>query len=112
MNLELSEEKVPYLTQKLHNIVENDRYLFSPRIRTVRAMFSKFRPEPVREPLPPPKVYAPPPLYRGQKAPPRVKSEPRPPATPGSSVAAVVRLIVWCRDCRHQVDPDPAESGC
>jgi hypothetical protein len=23
--------------------------------------------------------------------------------------AARVRLIVWCMDCRHQVEPDPAE---
>jgi hypothetical protein len=48
------------LTQALHDIVENDRYPFSPRIRTLRAILAKLRPEPVREPLPPPKVYAPP----------------------------------------------------
>jgi len=33
-----------------------------------------------------------------------------PPATLGSSAAALVRLIVWCRDCQHQVEPDPAEQ--
>ena len=33
-----------------------------------------------------------------------------PPATLGSSAAAQVRLIVWCRDCRHKVEPDPAEQ--
>jgi hypothetical protein len=22
-----------------------------------------------------------------------------------------VRIIVWCRDCRHQVEPDPAEQA-
>jgi hypothetical protein len=22
-----------------------------------------------------------------------------------------VRLIVWCRECRHQVEPDPAEMA-
>jgi hypothetical protein len=22
-----------------------------------------------------------------------------------------VRLIVWCLDCRHQVEPDPAEMA-
>jgi hypothetical protein len=21
------------------------------------------------------------------------------------------RLIVWCRDCRHQIEPDPAEMA-
>jgi hypothetical protein len=33
------------------------------------------------------------------------------PATLGSSAAAGVRLIVWCRDCRHQVEPDPTEHA-
>ena len=45
-------------SQELHDIVESDRYPFSPRIRTLRAILTKLRPEPVREPLPPPKVYA------------------------------------------------------
>ena len=31
-----------------------------------------------------------------------------PPMTLGAAAAARVRLIVWCRDCRHQVEPDPA----
>jgi hypothetical protein len=48
------------LTQELHDIVESDRYPFSRRIRTMRAILAKLRPEPVREALPPPKVYAPP----------------------------------------------------
>jgi hypothetical protein len=48
------------LIQELHEVVENDRYPFSPRIRTLRAILAKLRPEPVREPLPPPNVYAPP----------------------------------------------------
>jgi hypothetical protein len=30
------------------------------------------------------------------------------PMTLGAAAAARVRLIVWCRDCRHQVEPDPA----
>jgi hypothetical protein len=33
-----------------------------------------------------------------------------PSATLGSSAAAQVRLIVWCRDCRHKVELDPAEQ--
>ena len=28
--------------------------------------------------------------------------------TLGNAAAARVRLIVWCLDCRHQVEPDPA----
>jgi hypothetical protein len=30
-----------------------------------------------------------------------VKSEPL-----GSTAAAKVRIVVWCRDCRHRVEPD------
>ena len=60
MNLDLSDEEAAALAQELHEIVENDRYPFSPRIRTLRGILGKLRPEPVREPLPPPKVYAPP----------------------------------------------------
>ena len=36
MNLDLTDEETAALTQELHNIVENDRYPFSPRIRTLR----------------------------------------------------------------------------
>jgi len=32
-----------------------------------------------------------------------------PPATLGGTAAAGARIIVWCRDCRHQAEPDPAE---
>jgi hypothetical protein len=60
MHLDLTDEEAAALTQELHDIVENDRYPFSPRIRTLRAILNKLRPEPVRKPLPPPKVYAPP----------------------------------------------------
>ena len=30
-------------------------------------------------------------------------------ATLGSTLAAHLALLVWCRDCRHQVEPDVAE---
>jgi hypothetical protein len=58
--MHLSDEETAALIKELHDIVENDPYPFSPRIRTLRAILAKLRPEPVREPLPPPKVYAPP----------------------------------------------------
>jgi hypothetical protein len=60
MYLDLSDEEAAALTQELHDIVEGDRYPFSPRIRTLRGILAKLRPEPAREPPPPPKVYAPP----------------------------------------------------
>jgi hypothetical protein len=31
--------------------------------------------------------------------------------TLGNAAAARVRLIVWCLDCHHQVEPDPAEMA-
>jgi hypothetical protein len=40
-----------------------------------------------------------------------MKSEIGPPMTLGNAAAARVRLIVWCKDCRHQVEPDPAEMA-
>ena len=56
MHLDLTDEETAALAQELHDIVENDRYPLSPRIRTLRGILAKLRPEPVREPLPPPKV--------------------------------------------------------
>jgi hypothetical protein len=52
MHLDLSDDEAAALTKEHHEIVENDRYPFSPRIRTLRAILGKLRPEPVREPLP------------------------------------------------------------
>ena len=34
-----------------------------------------------------------------------------PPMTLGNAAAARVRLIVWCKACRHRVEPDPAEQA-
>ena len=34
-----------------------------------------------------------------------------PPMTLGNAAAARVRSIVWCKECRHQVEPDPAEMA-
>jgi hypothetical protein len=58
-HLDLTDDEAAALTRELHDIVENDRYPFSPRIRTLRGILAKIRPEPVRKPLPPLKVYAP-----------------------------------------------------
>jgi hypothetical protein len=40
-----------------------------------------------------------------------MKSQPGPPMTLGDAAAAQVRLIVWCKACQHQVEPDPAEMA-
>jgi hypothetical protein len=60
MKLDLSDEQAAALTKELDGIIDKDRYPFSPRIRTLKAILAMLRPEPVREPLPPPKHYAPP----------------------------------------------------
>src|SRR5690349_15729161 len=65
--MHLDEEETAALIKELHDIVENDPYPFSPRIRTLRAILAKLRPEPVREPMAPRKVYAPPRFTRGRQ---------------------------------------------
>jgi hypothetical protein len=46
---------------ELNDLINGDRYFLSPRIKTLKAIRAKVRPEPVREPLPPPpKCYEPP----------------------------------------------------
>jgi hypothetical protein len=59
-HLDLTDEEAAALIKELAEITGNDRYPFSARIQTLRAILVKLRPEPVREPAPPPKVYAPP----------------------------------------------------
>jgi hypothetical protein len=60
MNLDLTDAEAEALAQELAGIIDSARYPLSPRIRTLRAVLDKLRPEPAREPLTPPKVYAPP----------------------------------------------------
>ena len=38
-----------------------------------------------------------------------MKSKPGPPMTLGNAAAARVRLIVWCKACGHQDEPDAAD---
>jgi len=40
-----------------------------------------------------------------------MKFEPGPPATFGSTATAHVWLVVWSKDCRHQVEPGPVEMA-
>jgi hypothetical protein len=61
MNLELTDEQTVALLRELDTIIENNRYPLSPRVQMLREIRAMMRPEPVREPLPPPpKQYAPP----------------------------------------------------
>src|SRR6266404_7661816 len=57
----LTDEETAALLRELDGLIDGDRYFMSPRIKTLKAIRAKIRPEPVREPLPPPpKQYAPP----------------------------------------------------
>jgi hypothetical protein len=60
MTLDLSDPETDALATLLRRTIDDDRYPLSPRIQTLKAILGKIRPEPTREPLPPPKVYAPP----------------------------------------------------
>jgi hypothetical protein len=61
MNLDLTEEEAAALLRELNGIIDGDRYFLSPRIKTMKAIRAKLRPDPSRGPLPPPpKQYAPP----------------------------------------------------
>jgi hypothetical protein len=51
MNLDLTDEETAALLRELDSLIDGDRYFMSPRIKTLRAIRAKIRPEPVREPL-------------------------------------------------------------
>jgi hypothetical protein len=57
MMLDLTEEETDVLAKLLSRTIDDDRYPLSPRIQNLKGILAKIRPEPVREPLPPPKVY-------------------------------------------------------
>jgi hypothetical protein len=50
MTLELTDEQTEALLRELSQIIENDRYAFSPRVRTLKEIRAKIRPEPARGP--------------------------------------------------------------
>jgi hypothetical protein len=65
--LDLTDEETAALARLLHNAIDGDRYPLSARIQLLRGILGKVSPEPVREPLPPLKVYAPPRAAAGQR---------------------------------------------
>jgi hypothetical protein len=108
---DLTEDETAALVRLLRDTIDNDRYPLSPRIQVLKGILAKFRPEPPRQPsLPPPKPYAPPRASAATGAK-HLKSTPGPPMTLGNAARAGVRLIVWCKECQHQVEPDPAEQA-
>jgi hypothetical protein len=59
-NLELTEVQKEALIRELSQIVQNDRYPFSARIKLLKEILGTLRPEPERPPLPPRRHYEPP----------------------------------------------------
>jgi hypothetical protein len=60
MHLDLSDAEIAALTEELDAITRNDRYPFSKRVRTLKAILAKFRRSRQPSVCCPPKVYAPP----------------------------------------------------
>ena len=60
MIFDLTEDEKLALAAELKRTIDGDRYPFSARIVTLKAILDKIEPQPVREPCPPLKVYAPP----------------------------------------------------
>jgi hypothetical protein len=60
MMLDLTDEETDALASLLSRTIDSDRYPLSPRVQSLKGILAKIRPEPVREPLPALKVYAPP----------------------------------------------------
>jgi|HubBroStandDraft_6_1064221.scaffolds.fasta_scaffold1061833_2 hypothetical protein len=58
--LDLTDEETAALARLLHNAIDGDRYPLSSRVQLLRGILAKIRPAPAREPLPRPKMYAPP----------------------------------------------------
>jgi hypothetical protein len=50
MHLDLSDDETIALTKELQEITRNERYQFSSRIRTLKAILAQLKPEAVREP--------------------------------------------------------------
>jgi hypothetical protein len=60
MELDLTDKETTALLSELDRIIDGDRFPFSPRIRMLKEIRAKIRPEATREPLPPLKHYEPP----------------------------------------------------
>jgi len=52
MNLDLTDVETAALLGELDALIDGDRYFMSQRIKVLKAIRAKIRPEPVREPLP------------------------------------------------------------
>jgi hypothetical protein len=67
LTLTLSHVEKQALIALLKRTINEARFPYSPRLDPLRAILANLVPQPVREPLPPPKVYAPPRAKPGQR---------------------------------------------
>ena len=81
MNLDLTNEEQIVLVRLVKNVIDKDYFPHAPRLDRLKAMLSKLARPPIREPLPPPKFYAP------RKAP-----QPREGARDGSATISPIGL--------------------
>ncbi|MGA8755474.1 MAG: hypothetical protein WB611_03960 [Stellaceae bacterium] len=87
MNLDLTGREAAALARHLRQALDYEPYPFAPRLNPLKAILARLDP-PTPKPEPP---------------------TPRSSSPLGNAAAARVRFIVWCRDCQHRVEPDPAE---
>jgi hypothetical protein len=66
-NLDLTDVEHAALLRLVKKALDTDRYPLSPRLYPLRAILAKLEPQPVREPRPAPKVYAPPKATAAQR---------------------------------------------
>ena len=57
-HLDLFDDQAAALVALLTRTIDGDCYPLSPRVRALKAILAKLRPEPIREPLLAPKLYA------------------------------------------------------
>jgi hypothetical protein len=67
MTLDLTDHEAGLLLKELNGIIDGDRYFLSDRIKTLKAIRAKIRPDPAREPLPPPPKRSAPPRATAAK---------------------------------------------
>lgn len=60
MNLDLTDEEHAVMFRFVKRAMDEDHFPYAPRLDQLDAIVVKLKPQPVREPVPPPKVYAPP----------------------------------------------------
>jgi hypothetical protein len=107
MDIRLSDEQTTALLAELDRIIDGDSL---PAVAAHSNVESNPRKDPTRagprRPVAAAKALRA--TVKGALPAARVNRYSGPPATLGSTAAAQAQIIVWCKDCRHQVEPDAA----